>query len=576
MDSSMCTGQSSVANSDLRHLPDDLLFGFDVEDDDREYLAKLAMRGMGPEHEIKRLISASLRRGIEEWEQALSCATAMRDQRFCHNSLDGQDILAFLAKIYGVGEPPRLIGAPSPRQRPRHPPIKRKSRKACTQDAEIPSELPAKKQIQTKKSNNSPYWNDTPVQGLTRNQQEAKGMIKKVPMKGKGASGGPITPTSTLPMQKLEEDTVTQALEGSQLTPVSLHDQLESSTPTSPIDIQEDTGYLGDDSSVGTSGETSSASSESGASTLLGSSELESNTEFGETSNRIENSEPNQASDDETKPPATQTQTPKRKAKSPYFTTAKAKATAPSPAAKSPQKRPPAGTVSSLPFPRLDSEHFGLIQEELATEPFWLLVAVTFLIRTTGKAAIPVFRALKARYPTPTALVEADTTDIVAMIRHLGLGIVRAATIQRYAGIWLEDPPRAGVRKSEDANPEGEEEEEEDLLRNDVALSAWEIGHMTQGPYALDSWRIFCRDVLRGMATDWRGGGREGEFQPEWMRVLPQDKELRACLRWMWMREGWLWDPETGEKTVLPEELRRAVQDGRVGYDDDGSLRVLD
>jgi hypothetical protein len=64
--------------------------------------------------------------------------------------------------------------------------------------------------------------------------------------------------------------------------------------------------------------------------------------------------------------------------------------------------------------------------------------------------------------------------------------------------------------------------------------SAWEIGHLTQGPYALDSWRIFCRDVLLGRSEHWTGKGSEPGFQPEWMRVLPRDKELRACLRWMW------------------------------------------
>ena len=71
------------------------------------------------------------------------------------------------------------------------------------------------------------------------------------------------------------------------------------------------------------------------------------------------------------------------------------------------------------------------------------------------------------------------------------------------------------------------------------------------------------------------GKGREAEFQPEWMRVKPADKELRACLRWMWMREGWEWDPVTGERTVLREEMRRAVNEGMVEYDDTGALRIL-
>ncbi|TDZ29910.1 Pyroglutamyl-peptidase 1 [Colletotrichum spinosum] len=93
---------------------------------------------------------------------------------------------------------------------------------------------------------------------------------------------------------------------------------------------------------------------------------------------------------------------------------------------------------------------------------------------------------------------------------------------------------------------------------------AWEMGHFTQGKYALDSWRIFCRDELLGRAKDWNGGGAAPNFQPEWMRVRPDDKELRACLRWMWMREGWEWDPVTGEKTVLREEMRKAANERRV------------
>jgi hypothetical protein len=104
---------------------------------------------------------------------------------------------------------------------------------------------------------------------------------------------------------------------------------------------------------------------------------------------------------------------------------------------------------------------------------------------------------------------------------------------------------------------------------------AWEIGHLTQGKYAIDSWRIFCRDELLARAADWNGKGREPEFQPEWMRVLPEDKELRAYLRWMWMREGWEWDPVTGERTVLREEMRRATEEGRVDYNDHGGLEIV-
>ena len=42
------------------------------------------------------------------------------------------------------------------------------------------------------------------------------------------------------------------------------------------------------------------------------------------------------------------------------------------------------------------------------------------------------------------------------------------------------------------------------------------------------------------------------------------------------MREGWEWDPLTGEREPLREEMRRAVDEGRVGYDDNGNLVILE
>ncbi|XDG10517.1 hypothetical protein ABKA04_010132 [Annulohypoxylon sp. FPYF3050] len=244
--------------------------------------------------------------------------------------------------------------------------------------------------------------------------------------------------------------------------------------------------------------------------------------------------------------------------------------------------RPPRGTIPCIPFPRLDAPKFGLIQEDLASNPFRLLVAVTFLIRVKGKHALPVFHQLMSRYPTPKSLAEANKEDIISMIKHLGLATVRATAIQKYACTWIDNPPRADIRY-EVKNYSGPTDrtdtqlgEYEPLSSDSSKLSAWEIGHMTQGRYAIDSWRIFCRDVLLGRAEDWRGKGREGEFQPEWMRVLPEDKELRACLRWLWMQEGWSWDPRTGDREILPEDLRKAVDEGRVTYDDAGGLRILD
>jgi len=209
------------------------------------------------------------------------------------------------------------------------------------------------------------------------------------------------------------------------------------------------------------------------------------------------------------------------KAKSPYFQSP------PTPK----KRRPAANTVSALPIPPLSAPAFGLIQESLADEPFRLLIAVTFLIKTSGRAAIPAFRQLVERYPTPEALAAAAPDDIVPDIRHLGLAVVRYAAVRRYARRWLARPPSrdarfavknyplpgdgADVRAGQEFGPEDDGDEASLSLLARGRGTAWEIGHLTQGRYALDSWRIFCRDVLLGKAADWKGGGREAEFQPE-------------------------------------------------------------
>lgn len=241
----------------------------------------------------------------------------------------------------------------------------------------------------------------------------------------------------------------------------------------------------------------------------------------------------------------------------------------------SPKKpRPAAGTVSCIDVPPLSNSVFGLIQEELAHRPFQLLVAVVFLNKTRGKYAIPVFREVIEAYPTSQALEQAEPATLSEIIKPLGLFNQRAATLVNLARVWNLHPPSKGRRVMTPKYPNPESHKGIDPLEvlgdDDEREGALEIGHLPGiGAYAFDSWRIFCRDELRAVATDWNGGGTSDEdFVPEWKRVLPNDKELRAYLRWMWLKEGVKWNPLTGEKDIASAEVLRTAEVGGLDWDE--------
>jgi endonuclease III len=246
------------------------------------------------------------------------------------------------------------------------------------------------------------------------------------------------------------------------------------------------------------------------------------------------------------KPPAA------RITKSPYFP---------------PQKKP----ASCLPFPPKHAPSFGLIQEKLAHDPFRLLIATVFLNRTRGEVAIPVLYSVFARYPTIRDLAEADVEDLVELIRNLGFQNARARKCIAIAQLWLTVPPCVGKRYRRLHYPkksDGLDIKAGEAIDDADPHVAWEIAHLPGlGAYAIDSWRIFCRDALRGVASDWNGADvAEENFSPEWKRVLPKDKELRAFLSWMWLKEGWIWNQETGERTPLAKnrKIRCAARRGGV------------
>ncbi|KAI0019156.1 DNA glycosylase [Xylariomycetidae sp. FL0641] len=220
---------------------------------------------------------------------------------------------------------------------------------------------------------------------------------------------------------------------------------------------------------------------------------------------------------------------------------------------KGPAAVPYVKTLASHRTPPISAPRFHVIQEEVAHDLYALLVAAQLWNRTAGRAARPVFFELLARYPTPGSLAGAAPAALTALLRPLGLQRSRAARLRAFAGAWLRAPPSADRRYPRRGR--GAAAEEGEALGPGDPREGWEVAHLPGvGPYALDSFRIFARDRLRGVVRGAEeGADGEGE-EPEWKRVVPRDKELKALLRWRWLREGRIWDPRTGTSVPASEE----------------------
>jgi hypothetical protein len=187
-----------------------------------------------------------------------------------------------------------------------------------------------------------------------------------------------------------------------------------------------------------------------------------------------------------------------------------------------------------------------------------------------------------SKYPTPADLAVAEVSEITSMIYGLGFQNQRARKCVSMAQAWLERPPERGKRYRKLNYPvkgDGRDVKEDEILDDSDTRVAWEISHLPGlGPYSHDSWRMFCRDTLRGVAKGWNGedanttnssftntsNAKAASFEPEWKRVLPLDKELRAWLTWMWMKEGWVWNKETGQRTRASDELMDMARGGGI------------
>ncbi|KAJ5325666.1 uncharacterized protein N7506_008768 [Penicillium brevicompactum] len=213
---------------------------------------------------------------------------------------------------------------------------------------------------------------------------------------------------------------------------------------------------------------------------------------------------------------------------------------------------------SCLPFPPIDAPSFGLIQEQLAHDPFRLLIATIFLNRTRGGVALPVLFQVFERYPTIEAMAAAAQSDLVSLIRCLGFQNQRATKCITLAQTWLTNPLPHRNDIEESTTPENLTAATLVVMN---ALTKKTCGSHGKSPISPE-----------GLAEDWTGtGAKEPGFVPEWKCVLPQDKELRAYLTWMWLKEGWNWDYNTGDLTAASEKMMKAAQNGGVAHEEEGN-----
>jgi methyl-CpG-binding domain protein 4 len=230
---------------------------------------------------------------------------------------------------------------------------------------------------------------------------------------------------------------------------------------------------------------------------------------------------------------------------------------------KKPKKKAAAGPTKSPFFPEpfsrerpspdlafeLQTPEFGLIQERICESLFALVIQAILWNKTKGTAARPILWNVLCTFPTPESLASADPVVVQDIIRVLGLQERRAKSLVNMAKVWVAAPPspeRRYARRDYPKKGSNKDVKDRELLAPDDERDGWEIGHLPGvGEYALDSYRIFGRDRLRGLQN------AEG-VDPEWKRVVPNDKELAPYVRFKWAQEGWDYDLVSGARTKTP------------------------
>ncbi|XP_043234234.1 uncharacterized protein LOC122387806 isoform X2 [Amphibalanus amphitrite] len=127
---------------------------------------------------------------------------------------------------------------------------------------------------------------------------------------------------------------------------------------------------------------------------------------------------------------------------------------------------------------------YKLMQETYYHEPWKLLIGTIFLNRTTGRQAVPLLETFFERWPTPEAARDADETDLMELLRPLGLVERRSQCIVRFS--------------------------------DEFVTKTWHYPNELYGigKYGNDSYRIFCLG--------------------EWKQVRPHDHKLNLYHNWLW------------------------------------------
>ncbi|KAI1787837.1 DNA glycosylase [Ganoderma leucocontextum] len=185
-----------------------------------------------------------------------------------------------------------------------------------------------------------------------------------------------------------------------------------------------------------------------------------------------------------------------------------------------------------------------LIQDYVSHSPWKVLIAVTLVNKTAGAKAIPVFFDIIQRWPNPAALADAPFSLLFETLKDLGLGQIRSQRLIDISQAFIDHPPRVDkLHPSRGKHTAVFITSDGSFVLDQVKYPPTPISHIPGcGPYALDSYRIFC------------AGG------DEWKAVRPTDKELIKYLQWRWAVEAYRkWDQTFGPGESIDLDYVRAL-----------------